>query len=98
MGYIAAPVNVSPVLASLTKPLIVADFDVSSFENKGWTIMVKKTSINRQSFDIVTFTSCISCIVHFILTAKFMKRQIYDIISQRYFYNYKILKIIILLN
>jgi hypothetical protein len=43
-----APVSVSPVLESLIKPLIVADFGVSFSENPGRMITDEKISINKQ--------------------------------------------------
>jgi hypothetical protein len=47
-----APVSVSPFLASLTKPLIVADFDVSFFENPG-SRKNKKIKFNKKALLVI---------------------------------------------
>jgi hypothetical protein len=49
-----APVNVSPVLPSLIKPLIVADFGVPySSERPGRKITDEKININKQIFFVI---------------------------------------------
>jgi hypothetical protein len=48
-----APVSDSPVLASLIKPLIVADFDVSFPEIPGCRITDKKTNIKTEILVII---------------------------------------------
>jgi hypothetical protein len=54
-GYITAPVNVSPFLASLTKPLIVADFVGSLSERLDCKNTEEKMSINRQILVLIQY-------------------------------------------
>jgi hypothetical protein len=54
-GYMTAPVNVSPFLESLTKPLIVAVFRDSPSEKHHPGMRVKKTNINIQILVVIQF-------------------------------------------